>query len=630
MRSLNLVYLCIIGVMLPGCGTKPIKPADQHIQRQDIQPETASSFPQPIKDSVVLPPPKPASKVATYSVVVNNVPAQEILFALARDAKINLDIKSGIPGTVTVNAIDQTLPQILTRIARQVDMRYELNNGTLTVMPDKPFLKTYKIDFINIARSAKSTNSTSSQIATNSTSAASSTGTAGGNSSSTIVTSETKNDLMESLIKNVTDIILEEDKLRFKTEDQSVSSTQSAYSASVNASGDGRASSGTGGNTTNINNGVQAGNRTNNRGSNDSFTGNGNESLDGRSTRNDQNTAAAKTGVYEAAVSVFANKETGVLIVRATSRQHEKVQEFIDMVMSAAKRQVLIEATIVEVQLSDQYQQGIDWSRAMLGAKGFTLSQAGTTGIAATTGALAVNYLNPTSKFGNIAASVQLLEQFGNVKVLSSPKLTVMNNQTASLKVANSKVYFTVKADIIPATLTSPASASYSTTANSVSVGLTMSVTPQISDTDTVTMNVRPSISSLVGLGVQDPNPILANPCGFGSTGCTIPAIKNLIPEIQTREMESIIKVENGQMAVMGGLIKEEINLNTSEIPLLGRIPFFGNLFQNRNDTTTKTELVIFLRPVVIKSASVEADFSEFRNNLPDQKFFQESASGKP
>ena len=95
---------------------------------------------------------------------------------------------------------------------------------------------------------------------------------------------------------------------------------------------------------------------------------------------------------------MFANKETGVLIVRATSRQHEKIQEFIDMVMSAAKRQVLIEATIVEVQLSDQYKQGIDWSRALLGAKGFALSQAGSAGIAGTAGALAVSYINPTSK----------------------------------------------------------------------------------------------------------------------------------------------------------------------------------------------------------------------------------------
>src|SRR5450756_449654 len=198
MRSRNIFYLCVIGMMLAGCGTKPIRPSGQHIQRQDIQPETANNIPQSIKESVILPPPKPADKVATYSVVVTNVPAQEILFALARDAKINLDIQSGIQGTVTINAINQTLPQILTRISRQVDMRYELDNGTLTVMPDKPFLKTYKIDFINISRLAKSINSTSGQIINGG--AAGSTGATGGNTSSTIVTSETKNSLMESLI----------------------------------------------------------------------------------------------------------------------------------------------------------------------------------------------------------------------------------------------------------------------------------------------------------------------------------------------------------------------------------------------------------------------------------------------
>ena len=614
MHSRNIVYLSAIGILLSGCGTKPIKPADQHLLRQDAQPDTENRIP-PIKESVVLPPPKPASKVATYSVVVTNVPAQEILFALARDAKINLDIQSGIQGTVTVNAINQTLPQILTRIAKQVDMRYELDNGTLTVMPDKPYLKTYNIDFINIARTATSTNSTSSQITGGSgggDKTLSSSG--GGNSASTTVTSETKNNLMDSLIKNVTDIILEEDKLRFKAAAQLATSNQ------ANTQGSGTIS-------TEDSSGKSTKNKdgsTNTSGPGSSASGSGNQSIQG------QNAAEVKTGVYEAAVNVFANKETGVLIVRATARQHAKVQEFIDKVMTAAKRQVLIEATIVEVQLSDNYKQGIDWSRALFGTKGFALSQTGTAGIAANTGALAVSYINPTSKFGDINASVQLLEKFGNVKVLSSPKLTVMNNQTASLKVANSKVYFIVKADILPATATSPASASYSTTANSVSVGLTMSVTPQISDTDTVTINVRPSISSIIGLGAKDPNPVLANPCGTGVSNCSIPAIENRIPEIQTREMESIIKVENGQMAVMGGLIKEEINKNTSEIPLLGRIPLLGNFFQNRDDTTTKTELVIFLRPTVIKSASVDGDFSEFRNNLPDQDFFKESASGKP
>jgi MSHA biogenesis protein MshL len=286
-------------------------------------------------------------------------------------------------------------------------------------------------------------------------------------------------------------------------------------------------------------------------------------------------------------------------------------------------------ATIVEVKLSDQYQQGIDWSRALLGTKGFALSQTGSAGIAANTGALAVSYINPTSKFGNLAASVQLLEKFGNVKVLSSPKLSVMNNQTAMLRVVDNLVYFSMTVtpgtvNTLTGTMSTPPT--YTSSLLTSPVGFTMSLTPQINDSDTVLLNIRPSITRLLGY-IKDPNPSLANPClGIG----TCAGVVNNIPQTSTREMESVLKIENNQIAVLGGLMEDRMDKSTSEIPLLGRIPLLGNLFQNRDDTTTKTELVIFLRPVVIKNASIDADFSELRNKLPDQSFFKESASGNP
>jgi general secretion pathway protein D len=190
-----------------------------------------------------------------------------------------------------------------------------------------------------------------------------------------------------------------------------------------------------------------------------------------------------------------------------------------------------------------------------------------------------------------------------------------MNNQTASLKVADSKVYFTITTT--PATVSATGivtPATYTSTSLSVSVGFVMNVTPHISDNDMVTINVRPTITRITGF-VDDPNPALT-------------VIKNRIPEIQTREMESIIKIESGQTAVMGGLIQESMDKNTSEVPFLARIPLLGNLFQNRDDTTTKTELVIFLRPVVIKDASINGDFKGFANNLPNADFFHEDATG--
>ena len=118
-------------------------------------------------------------------------------------------------------------------------------------------------------------------------------------------------------------------------------------------------------------------------------------------------------------------------------KQHEKIQEFVDQVMSSVRRQVMIEATIVEVSLSDQYQQGINWSKLLTGSKGFQITQAGSAGLpASNTGSmLTLDYINPTSSSGNLSVQISLLESFGKVKVLSSPKLSVLNNQTAMLRV---------------------------------------------------------------------------------------------------------------------------------------------------------------------------------------------------
>ena len=592
MHSRNIVYLSAIGMLLSGCGTKPIKPADQHLLRQDAQSDTENRIP-PIKESVVLPPPKPASKVATYSVVVTNVPAQEILFALARDAKINLDIQSGIQGTVTVNAINQTLPQILTRIARQVDMRYELNNGTLTVMPDTPYLHSYKIDYVNMARDSDGAMSNATQVGSGSSGSAGGSGGSGGNNSSLSIKNISKNHFWETLTQNIKDILHETDKvLPAGSSETSVQQTRAASSTGT---------------------GVQPAS-----GTKKSPAKGGIENSPNPVSVEEGDMTVTKRSTFREAAAVIANAENGIITVRATGKQHEKIQEFIDRIMANAQRQVLIEATIVEVRLSDQYQQGIDWSRALLGTKGFALSQTGTAGIAANTGALAVSYINPTSKFGNLAASVQLLEKFGNVKVLSSPKLSVMNNQTAMLRVVDNLAYFSISvtASIISNGVVTPAT--YTTDLKTSPVGFTMSLTPQINDSDSVQINIRPSITRLLGY-ITDPNPSLA-----------LAGVTSRIPQTSTREIESVLKIENNQIAVLGGLMEDRIDKTTNEIPLLGRIPLLGNLFQNRDDTTTKTELVIFLRPVVIKSANVNADFSEFRNNLPDQDFFKESASGKP
>lgn len=584
MRPYIIVYLCTIGLILAGCGTKPIQPSDKHIQLPDDQP-AITSIPQPVTRSVGLPPPKPAVKTETYSVVVTNVPAQEILFALARDAKINLDIHQGIQGTVTLNALNQTLPQILARIAKQVDMRYELDNGNLIVMPDTPYLHHYKIDYVNMLREADGTISNASQLG----SGASAGTAATGNNSSLSIKGTSKNHFWETLTRNITDILRETDKIL----PAGSSETMVQQSSAISTTGTGAQPPAGGKKSTDKQPGI--------------------ENSPNPASLQEGGMTVTRTSTFREAASVIANPESGIITVRATGKQHEKIQEFIDQIMVNARRQVLIEATVVEVRLNDAYKQGIEWS--LLRGNGSGFRQAGTAGLSSSnTANMFTMLLNPTS--GNLRASVSLLESFGTVKVLSSPKLSVMNNQTAMLRVVDNKVYFIVNSTTTPC---SPAPCNnivtYTTTVNTVPIGFTMSVTPQINDSDTVLLNVRPSITRLLS-EATDPTPNLA--------------VTNKIPQTSTREMESVLKIENNQIAVLGGLMEDRLDNFTDKVPGLSDIPVAGEAFKNRNDSTTKTELVIFLRPMVIKDASITGDFRAYRDMLPDQDFFKNPDGARP
>jgi general secretion pathway protein D len=590
--SRNLSRLCITLIatcaIVAGCGTRPIQPSDKHIQRPVIH-DNAADIPQPLTRTVALPAPKPGAKPETYSVVVTNIPAQEILFALARDAKINLDIHPGIQGTVTLNALDQTLPQILTRIAKQIDMRYELENGNLIVMPDSPYLRSYKIDYVNMTRDAESSINNAMQV---SNTGGSATGT-GGSTSSIAIKNTSKNRFWETLVQNIKDILHETDKILPDGSSETVTEQSGGTDRIV---------------TEKKNTAKKIGNET---------------TPTQVTIQEGDSRIVTRRNTFREAASVIANPENGLITVRATGKQHERIREFIDQVMNNARRQVMIEATIVEVRLSDQYKQGINWSALIkAGGKGFKVVQS-SAGLPTNVGNGVFGIItNPTA--ATVTQQVSLLESFGDVRVLSSPKLSVLNNQTAMMRVVDNLVYFTVKADTV-ATQNAAAITTYTTTPNTIPVGFTMSVTPQISDHDVVLLNLKPSISRVIRY-VPDPNPNL----GVNNQG---------IPETQTREMESVMRVENNQIAVMGGLMQDSINNLTDAIPGVSRIPVAGELFKQRNDTTTKTELVIFLRPLIIKDASIVGDFSAYRDMLPDQNFFKqvpgqenigEPSSGKP
>ena len=226
---------------LSSCGetklfsSQALQPSLGHLQIKDaVSAQDSGEIPQVNKRGIPLQQPKPSIKAEIYSVVVTDVSAQEILFALARDAKINLDIAPGIQGSVTINAINHTLPQILNRISKQVEMRYELDNGNLIVMPDSPYLKIYKIDYVNMTRDVDGGISDSTQVGG---ATAGTTGNASitGNSSKVSITNTSKNHFWERLESNIKDILRETDKIL--PDGSSETSVQHSSNASTTGTG---------------------------------------------------------------------------------------------------------------------------------------------------------------------------------------------------------------------------------------------------------------------------------------------------------------------------------------------------------------------------------------------------------
>ncbi len=185
----------------------------------------------------------------------------------------------------------------------------------------------------------------------------------------------------------------------------------------------------------------------------------------------------------------------------------------------------------------------------------------------------------------------------------------VLNNQTSVLKVTRDLVYFEVKATNTLGTTTQSQQQAIETNIKTVPEGLVMNVTPQISEGESVILNVRPSISRKVG-EVEDPNPTLK----YTVNGQQLSnPVRNLVPIMETRELESVLRVNSGQTAVLGGLMTDDVSRDQDGVPFLKDIPLLGNLFQYRADRNSKSELVIFIRPVVIRDPSIETDLRELR-----------------
>jgi general secretion pathway protein D len=504
-------------------------------------------------------PPAPPESLRRVTVIAETpTPVDQILVALCRAAEVDLEMEPGVEGSVVFSARERPFDQVIRRLGAVAGLRVELVDGVARVGPDRPLPRVYRLDALNMARAAEGSVSTSTDVFT---SVGEERGARRGrdNASASSVSSESAADLWTEVAAGLTQILGTGDK------------AGGSRGAMPRASDPGDATDGP-----------------------DPSPARGNPADD------------RLPGFH-------INRQAGLVAVVGTQTQHEQVSAYLDQVRESTASQVLIEAKIIEVNLTDQYRGGIDWM-ALSDGGDFLLNMPGASSVvsAPLTATAATFSLGGTASVGamDLSALLEFIKTFGAVRTLSSPRLTVMNNQTAVLKVAENEVYFVVDVDTV--TEDGVTQTTYSSEINTVPIGLVMTVQPSVEPGGgRVTLGLRPTISRVADR-VSDPAVALQSD-----------AVESLIPVVEVRELDSVVTIDNGAVLVMGGLMQERVSNAEEGLPGLQDIPLLGRAFRTDLKNTEVIELVVLLRATVIGGAHGHPeDRRLYRTYAPDPRAF--------
>ena len=285
---------------------------------------------------------------------------------------------------------------------------------------------------------------------------------------------------------------------------------------------------------------------------------------------------------------VIVHSQSGVIVVHALPVELLDVQDYLNTIENVAHRLVVLEAKVIEVTLNDNFQAGINWTSLIelssnqsiqLGRSGGAVSpDASSLG-----GIFAVN-----ANLNDFSGLIELFKTQGDVQVLSSPRISTVNNQKAVIKVGQDE-YFVTDFDTETELANGIGNQNVDVSLTPFFSGVALDVLPQIDADDNVILHIHPAISEV--------REMAKNIKISTNTDLSIPLALSTI-----RESDSVVRAKSGQVIVVGGLMKNATRIEESRTPGLGDIPLFGDLFRNRREVTTKSELVILLRPIVIHS----------------------------
>jgi len=297
--------------------------------------------------------------------------------------------------------------------------------------------------------------------------------------------------------------------------------------------------------------------------------------------------------VMPAQENFVINRLTGTIMVTATKKNMQKVEQYLNTLKNVMGRQVLIEAKVIEVSLNDSLRYGIDWTFLREWSHGTHNWSIGgsttdfTSVIPANTPFSDIRFSLTTTAIKDFSAVIKALSQFGDVRTLSNPRISIMNGQTSLLTVGRNYTFISKAESNITTSDGGTPIITYTVETSNLLSGLIIGIVPYIDDKGEISLTITPVIANLLGITERT----------FGSAGAQ--TIIQL-PTVDLRELSTTVKVKDGEVVILGGLIKKEESIAENKTPILGDIPILGNLFKSHDRAQTNTELVILLQPRII------------------------------
>ncbi len=517
------ITLVLATLLFAGCATTETEPLQVPSGDLDFKPAPRRAADLDVQSRMPkFALPESVADIKLYSFRSTGQPVQLALSQLATAYKLNIVVDQDVDGQVTVDLKDLPLEKVFEAVLEPLGLAWEWEDGLVRVSRQET--RNFTVDYLRLVRSGNGNSTSSVSLSGGGGGGGGSTG----NSSSSIAQNDTINFWNE----------LEEQLERIlERSDDDYAGRERPMETTIQTDRD-----------TNI-------------------------------------TTTLTQRLRESAGRLVIDRLSGTIQVTTSRARMKNVEEFLARVKGGIKRQVYIEAKVVEVQLNDDRALGIDWNEIDFGYLKLSTDviidspAGGFPALPPTLGGTYVRAFDGTLE--GIDAALAALKEQGEVKVVSQPKVRTLNNQSAIVRVGTERTFFTTTTTITPVAGGTPIQ-TVTNTPSTINEGLVLTVTPQISENGDITMDVSPVLTSISGTDTS--------PDGLSNA-----------PILDIKQSSTLVRTYDGETIVVGGLIQESVSSTTRSVPVIGSIPGLGKLFSADYDRKTSTELVIFLTPHIVE-----------------------------